>query len=215
MAIEYTEKVLDHFRNPRNLGELKCANAVYTSGSPACGDQITLYLKVNRKTKMMEDIKFKSYGCASNIATASIVTEIVKGKPLDFAKKLTWKQCCDELGGLPPAKVHCSILAIDTLKGAIKEYEKKFEGLKVDDSLTDDVVRDALKSVSNPKVGADIISLRQVTYLHVDEKNNVAIEIMPKGTPFDMMETIVEEIRDHVGKLKKVGKLKIKIVDDD
>jgi len=215
MAIEYTEKVLDHFRNPRNLGELKDANGVCTSGSPACGDQITLYIKVNRNTKNIDDIKFKSYGCASNIATASIVTEIVKGKSLDFAKKLTWKQCCDELGGLPPAKIHCSILAIDTLKGAIKEYEKKFEGLKVDESLTDEIVRDALKSVANPKVGTDIISLRQVNYIKVDDTKNVNIEIMAKGTPDDMMETLVEEIKEHIGKLKGVAKIKVKIVEDD
>lgn len=215
MAIEYTEKVLDHFRNPRNLGELKDANGVYTSGSPACGDQITLYLKINNKTKKIDDVKFKSYGCASNIATASIVTEMIKGKSLDFAKKLTWKQCCDELGGLPPAKIHCSILAIDTLKGAIREYEKKYEGLKVDESISEDIIREKLKSVANPKVGIDIISLRQVNYIHLDEKNNVSVEIMPKGTPSDMMETIVDEIKDHLKELKKVNKIKVKIVEDE
>lgn len=220
MAIEYTDKVLDHFKNPRNLGELKDANAVYTSGSPACGDQISLYLKINQKTKVIDDIKFKSYGCASNIATASIVTVIVKGKSLDFAKNLTWKQCCEELGGLPPAKVHCSILAIDTLKGAIREYEKKFEGKTFDESINEEVIRTELKSVANPKVGADIISLRQVNYIGIKENiksrlKDVNIEIMAKGTPSDMMETIVEEIKEHIEKLKGIGSVKVKIAKDE
>jgi nitrogen fixation NifU-like protein len=212
MAIEYTDKVIEHFKNPRNLGELKDANVVYTTGSPACGDQVTLYLKVNKKTKIIDKIKFKSYGCASNIATASIITEMAKGKSLEFAKKLSWKQCCDELGGLPPAKVHCSILAIDTLKGAIREYEKKFEGLKFDETLNDDLVKETLKSVSNPTIGQDIVSLKQVTYIKVDDKNNVSVEIMAKGTPKDAMDTIVTEIKEHLHELKGIKKITVKIV---
>lgn len=215
MAIEYSEKVLDHFKNPRNLGELKDANSVYSSGSPACGDQITLYLKINPKTKLIDDIKFKSYGCASNIATASIVTELVKGKTKDYAKSLTWKQCCEELDGLPPVKIHCSILAIDTLKGAIREFEKKYEGLKVDDSINEQVVREKLKSVANPKVGADIISLKQVNYIGIDEKKNVTVEIMPKGTPKDLMDNIVLEIKEHLHELKGIKSINVKIVGHD
>jgi nitrogen fixation protein NifU and related proteins len=213
MAIEYSEKVLDHFKNPRNLGELKDANAVFSTGSPACGDQITLYLKIDEKTKLIKDIKFKSYGCASNIATASIVTELVKGKTKEYAKNLTWKTCCDELDGLPPVKVHCSILAIDTLKGAIKEFEKKFEGLKTDDSINEAIIREKLRSVANPQVGSDIISSKQVNYIGIDDKNNVIIEIMPKGSSKDAMDNIISEIKEHLLELKKIGNIDIRIVE--
>lgn len=215
MAIEYTEVVMDHFRNPRNLGEMDDANGCYTTGSPACGDQVSLQIKVNKDTKIIDNIKFKSFGCASNIATASIVTELVKGKSLEYAKGLTWKQCCDELGGLPPAKVHCSILAIDTLKGAIKDYEIKHEGLKIDDSLNEDLVKEKLRSVSNPTIGQDILSLKQVNYIKIDEeKKNVYVEVMAKGTDDETMETIVEEVKEHVEEIKDVNDVIVKIVEE-
>ena len=121
--MEYTEKVIEHFMNPRNIGKLDDANATATEGSAACGDQITFYLKINDQTHTIEDIKFLSYGCASNIATASITSEIVMGKTIDEAKKLTPKQVTAELGGLPAIKQHCSELAIETLMSAIRNYE--------------------------------------------------------------------------------------------
>lgn len=123
--MKYSQKVLDHFMHPHNIGKLELPDAKATEGSPACGDQVSMYLKVNEDSKVIEDIKFQSYGCASNIATASIITDMAKGKTLDEAKKLTWKQAADELDGLPPAKMHCSVLAVDTLRKAIKDYEIK------------------------------------------------------------------------------------------
>ena len=123
--MEYTEKVIEHFMNPRNIGKLEDANATATEGSAACGDQITFYLKINNETHVIDDIKFLSYGCASNIATASITSEIVKGKSIEEAGQLTAKKVTDELGGLPPIKQHCSELAIETLHSAITNYREK------------------------------------------------------------------------------------------
>ena len=97
MASPYSDIVLDHFRNPRNVGRLDDANAKATEGSPACGDMVSVYLKVDDETKRIDNITFESYGCASNIATASIITELAKGKTLDEAKKINWKEAADAL----------------------------------------------------------------------------------------------------------------------
>ncbi|MBM4400028.1 MAG: iron-sulfur cluster assembly scaffold protein, partial [Candidatus Cloacimonetes bacterium] len=106
--MQYSQKVLDHFMHPHNVGKMENPDATATEGSPACGDQVTVYLKVNSDNKVIEDISFLSYGCASNIATASIITDLAKGKTLDDAKKITWKDAMEALDGLPPVKVHCS-----------------------------------------------------------------------------------------------------------
>ena len=119
----YTKKVMDHFRNPRNMGEIKNADGVGTVGNPKCGDVMTIFIKV--KDGRIEDIKFKTYGCAAAIASSSIATELVKGKTLDEAEKLTRDDVANELGGLPAIKMHCSNLASDALKEAIKDYRKK------------------------------------------------------------------------------------------
>ncbi len=123
MVYKYTNTVIEHFRNPRNIGELKNADAKATEGSIACGDMMTIYLKV--RNGRIEDISFESYGCAANIATGSMLTEIVKGKTLEEAKKVEWKDVVEALGGLPQIKYHCSHLAIETLRKAIAEYEKE------------------------------------------------------------------------------------------
>jgi nitrogen fixation NifU-like protein len=119
----YSEKVLDHFRNPRNVGELENADGVGTVGNPVCGDMMSIYIKV--KDNSIEDIKFKTFGCGAAIATTSMTTELAKGKTLDEAIKITREQVADELGGLPPVKMHCSNLAADALHEAIKDYKKK------------------------------------------------------------------------------------------
>ncbi|MEN3008185.1 iron-sulfur cluster assembly scaffold protein [Pseudothermotoga sp.] len=119
--LKYTELVLDHFKNPRNLGRIENADAEATEGSVACGDMMTVYLKI--EDNRIVDIKFESYGCAANIATASMMTEVVKGLTLEEAKKITWRDIVERLGGLPPVKYHCSNLAIDTLRKAIEVYE--------------------------------------------------------------------------------------------
>jgi len=125
MAFKYTKKVIEHFTKPRNTGEIKKPDAKATEGSPACGDMLTFTLKVDPKTKKITEIKFKSYGCASNIATASVLTTLVKGKTIEQAKKIKHEDVTKKLGELPQVKIHCSILAVETLKAAIKDYEDK------------------------------------------------------------------------------------------
>jgi len=128
MVYRYTEKVIEHFKDPHNTGKIDDPDAVATEGSLACGDMMTIYIK--EKDGVIEDVKFESYGCAANIATASMVTDIVKGKTLDEAEKITWKDIVEELGGLPKVKNHCSNLAVETLHSAIRKLkEKKEEGI--------------------------------------------------------------------------------------
>ena len=121
----YTEKVKDHFYNPRNVGEIKNPDGVGTVGNPVCGDVMTIYIKV--KENRINDIKFKTYGCAAAIASGSIATEIVKGMKLEDAMKLTREDIANKLGGLPELKMHCSNLAADALHEAIKNYKNKIK----------------------------------------------------------------------------------------
>lgn len=119
----YSEKVLDHFRNPRNMGEIPDADGVGTVGNPVCGDLMTIYIKV--KDNRLEDIKFKTFGCGAAIATSSMITELARGKTLEEAMKISRGDVADNLGGLPPIKMHCSNLAADGLHAAIQDYLKK------------------------------------------------------------------------------------------
>lgn len=121
MPLPYNPKVLELFKNPKNLGKMEDATVVAIAGNPLCGDMITFYLKINDKD-MIEKASFESYGCAANIATSSIVTEIVKGKSLEEAWKITWKSVAEAVGGLPSVKFHCGILAVGALKRAIRKY---------------------------------------------------------------------------------------------
>jgi len=123
MNDDYTEKVKDHFMNPRNVGEIKDADGVGTVGNATCGDVMSIYIKV--KDNKIADIKFKTFGCAAAIASSSIATELVKGKTLEEAEKLSRDDVANELGGLPAVKMHCSNLASDALREAIKDYKKK------------------------------------------------------------------------------------------
>jgi nitrogen fixation NifU-like protein len=124
----YTEKVMDHFKNPRNMGEIPDADGVGTVGNPVCGDMMTIYIKV--KGNRIEDIKFKTFGCGAAVATSSMVTEIAKGKTLEEAMKITRASVADSLGGLPPVKMHCSNLAADALHAAIEDYSKRQKEVK-------------------------------------------------------------------------------------
>jgi len=119
----YSEKVMDHFRNPRNVGEIPDADGVGTVGNPVCGDMMTIYIKV--KDDKIADIKFKTFGCGAAVATSSMVTELAKGRTLEEAMKITRADVAQELGGLPPIKMHCSNLAADALHSAIEDYKKK------------------------------------------------------------------------------------------
>lgn len=127
----YSSKVIDHFTHPRNLGKIKNPDAVGEAGNPVCGDLMTIYLKISKKKidgkpqEFIKDIKFETLGCAAAIATSSMVTELAMGKTLDDAMKITRMQVADELGSLPPIKMHCSNLAAEALQNAIKEYRKK------------------------------------------------------------------------------------------
>ena len=120
---EYTEKVMDHFANPRNVGEIAGADGVGEVGNAKCGDIMKIYLKV--KDGRIEDVKFKTFGCGAAIATSSMVTELVKGKTLEEAEQVTNAAVAEALGGLPPVKMHCSNLAADAMRAAIADYRKK------------------------------------------------------------------------------------------
>ena len=119
----YSEKVMKHFRNPRNVGEIPDADGVGTVGNPVCGDVMSIYIKV--KDNRIADIKFKTFGCGAAVATSSMITELAKGKTLEEAMKITRNDVADSLDGLPPIKMHCSNLAADALHEAIKDYKKK------------------------------------------------------------------------------------------
>ena len=119
----YSDKVMDHFNNPRNTGEIPDADGVGTVGNPTCGDLMTMYIKV--KENVIEDIKFKTFGCGAAIATSSMTTQLAKGKTLDEAMKITRSSVAESLGGLPKVKLHCSNLAADALHAAIKDYKEK------------------------------------------------------------------------------------------
>ena len=119
----YSEKVMDHFTNPRNVGEIADASGVGTVGNAKCGDIMRIYLKI--ENGIIEDVKFKTFGCGAAIATSSMATEMVKGKSIEEAMKLTNKAVAEVLDGLPPVKMHCSLLAEQALKEALEDYFKK------------------------------------------------------------------------------------------
>ncbi len=119
----YSDKVMKHLQNPRNMGEIKDADGSGTVGNPTCGDLMTIYIKV--KDNRIEDIKFQTYGCGAAIATSSMTTELAKGKTLEEAEKITRNEVALALGGLPAIKMHCSNLAADALHAAIKNYREK------------------------------------------------------------------------------------------
>ncbi|MBP3263204.1 Fe-S cluster assembly scaffold protein NifU [Pseudobutyrivibrio sp.] len=117
----YSEKVMDHFRNPRNVGVIDDADGVGEVGNPVCGDIMKIYLKINDE-QIIDDVKFETFGCGSAIASSSMATELIKGKPLDEALQLTNKAVTEALDGLPPHKLHCSVLAEEAIKSAVKNY---------------------------------------------------------------------------------------------
>ena len=126
----YSEKVMDHFANPRNVGEIENADAVGEVGNATCGDIMKMYLKIN-DDGVIEDVKFKTFGCGAAIATSSMATELIKGKSIDEALKLTNSAVVEALDGLPPVKVHCSVLAEEAVKTALADYYGKI-GREVD-----------------------------------------------------------------------------------
>jgi nitrogen fixation protein NifU and related proteins len=119
----YSEKVMDHFQNPRNVGEIENADGIGTEGNPTCGDLMTIYIKV--ENNIITDVKFKTFGCGAAIATSSMITEMAVGKTIEEALKISRNDVADELEGLPPVKMHCSNLAADALRAAIADYKMK------------------------------------------------------------------------------------------
>ena len=138
MAMTYSEKVMDHFINPRNVGEIENPDGVGEIGNAKCGDIMKVYLKV--EDGVIADVKFKTFGCASAIATSSMATELIRGKPLAEALELTNKAVAEALDGLPPVKMHCSVLAEEAVKAAIKDYYDR-HGILYDLTLFADLDR--------------------------------------------------------------------------
>ena len=198
MSIPYTKKVLEHFMHPHNVGKMENADAVATEGSPACGDMVRLYLKVDKKSKEIEDVKFESYGCASNIATGSIITELAKGKTLEEAKNISWKEASDALGGLPKIKTHCSVLAVDGLRAAIANYEEKHGLIKEKVPTTKEIVLKRLKHVMNPLAGLDLVRTNLITGVKL-ENGTVEVTVdLPEEHQFanNIREEIVEKLEN-------------------
>lgn len=162
MPLPYSELVMEHFRHPRNVGRFENPDAKAIEGSPACGDMVAVYLKVDAESQQIADIKFESYGCASNIATGSIITELAKGKTLEEAKQITWREAAEALGGLPPIKAHCSVLAVDGVRAAIQNYQERHGLVKEHVPTTVEILYKRLKRVMNPVVGLDLVRTKMV-----------------------------------------------------
>lgn len=196
MKFPYSELVLEHFRHPRNVGEIEDPDGKAVEGSPACGDMVAVYIKVDPETKRITDIKFESYGCASNIATGSIITEMAKGKTLEEAKKITWKQAADALGGLPPIKTHCSVLAVDGLRAAIQNYEERHGLVKEKVPTTVEVVRKRLKHVMNPLTGLDLVRTKLVKDIEIKDGTVRVVIDLPSDHQFaaNIHEEIMEKL---------------------
>jgi len=196
MKSPYSETVLKHFRHPHNVGKIENADGKAIEGSPACGDMVSVYINVEPKAKTISDIKFESYGCASNIATGSIITELAKGKTLDEARKITWRQASDALGGLPKIKAHCSVLAIEGLRSAISNYEERHGLVKDKRPTTVDIVRKRLKKVMNPLTGLDLVRTNLVPDIEVKAGVVRVVVDLPADNQFApaIKEEIIEKI---------------------
>jgi nitrogen fixation NifU-like protein len=192
----YSDLVLEHFKHPRNVGEIEDPDGKAMEGSPACGDMVSVHIKVDEATKAISEIKFQSYGCASNIATGSIITELAKGKTLDDAKKISWKQASEALGGLPPIKAHCSVLAVEGLRSAIRDYEERHGLVTEKVPTTREVVEKRLKKVMNPLSGLDLVRTKLVSEIEVEDgKVKVVIDLPPNHQFANAIrEEVVEKI---------------------
>jgi nitrogen fixation NifU-like protein len=204
MKFPYSETVLEHFRHPRNVGRMEDPDGKAMEGSPACGDMVSVHIKVDPEKNTISDIKFESYGCASNIATGSIITELAKGKTLDEAKRITWKDASDALGGLPKIKAHCSVLAIEGLRSAIQNYEERHGLVKEKVPTTKEVVRKRLKKVMNPLTGLDLVRTNLVKEIEIKDGDVRVVIDLPADHQF--ASALKEEILEKVEPLWDVKK---------
>jgi nitrogen fixation NifU-like protein len=149
IPLAYNPKVLELFKNPKNLGKMEDADVESLAGSRACGDMIAIYLKIDKDSLKITDASFESYGCAANIAASSILTEMIKGKKLEEAWQISWKEISDELGGLPSVKFHCGILAVGALRRAIRDY---FKGKQRPSWMPEKLTPDEKHAVEEEKV---------------------------------------------------------------
>ena len=211
MKFPYNEIVLEHFRHPRNVGKIEDADGKATEGSPACGDMVSVYIKVDPDKKTLSDVKFESYGCASNIATGSIITELAKGKTLDEAKKITWKEASDALGGLPKIKAHCSVLAVEGLRSAIQNYEERHGLVKEQEPTTVEVVRKRLKKVMNPLMGLDLVRTNLVKGIELKDGTVSVTVDLPAGNQF--APAIKQEILEKIETLWDVKKVTVEFTE--
>lgn len=207
MRFPYSEKVLEHFRNPHNVGKIENPDGKGLEGSPACGDMVAVYIKVEPETKVIEDVKFESYGCASNIATGSVITDLARGKTLDEAKKITWKQASEELGGLPPIKAHCSVLAVEGLRAAIRDYEEKHGLVTEKETTTEEVIQQRLKHVMNPLTGLDVIRTNLILKTSVEAGVVRVVIDLPADHQF--APSIKEDIMEKLGSLWDVERVDV------
>ncbi|MCX6652104.1 MAG: iron-sulfur cluster assembly scaffold protein [Methanomassiliicoccales archaeon] len=207
MKFPYGEKVLEHFKNPKNVGKIEDADGKAIVGSPACGDMVAVYLKIDPNENRIVDAKFESYGCASNIATGSIITELAKGKTIEEAKKISWQQASEALGGLPKIKAHCSVLAVEGLREAITNYEEKHGLIKEREPTTAELVKRRLKNVMNPLTGLDIVRGNLIKEVKVEE-GVVKISVdLPESHIF--ASNIKEEVNERIETLWDVKKVEI------
>jgi len=186
----YSEKVMDHFKNPRNVGVMKDADVTSKVGSVACGDLIKLYLKFDPDRDQIKDIKFESYGCAANIATSSMMTEMVKGKTIEEARKVTFKDISETLGGLPRIKLHCAVLSRQGLETAFLKYEAKRGRVKMDEPFVNKILRGVL----DPVQGVDIISAKILQGTKIEDKK-ITLDLKAKPDS-ELAKNLTEDIHD-------------------
>jgi nitrogen fixation NifU-like protein len=186
----YSEKVMDHFKNPRNVGVMEDADVTSKVGSVACGDLIKLYLKFDPDRDQIKDIKFESYGCAANIATSSMMTEMVKGKTIEEARKVTFKDISETLGGLPRIKLHCAVLSRQGLETAFLKYEAKRGRVKMDEPFINKILRGVL----DPVQGVDIISAKILQHTEI-ENNRITLDLKAKPDS-ELAKSLAEDIHD-------------------
>ena len=186
----YSEKVMDHFKNPRNVGVMEDADVTSKVGSVACGDLIKLYLKFDPDRDQIKDIKFESYGCAANIATSSMMTEMVKGKTIEEARKVTFKDISETLGGLPRIKLHCAVLSRQGLETAFLKYEAKRGRVKMDEPF----IYKILRGVLDPVQGVDIISAKILQGTKI-EGNKITLDLKAKPDS-EFAKSLAEDMHD-------------------